>query len=57
MSFRKYQLKIINNNIFILLTLALLLSSFFVNCDLILRSPKDLKAQFISKNILYILFV
>lgn len=57
MSFRKHQFKKINNNIFILLTLALLLSSFFVKCDLILRSPKDLQSQFISKNTFYILFI
>ena len=50
MNFDKYALTQ-KNNIFILIFLFLILSSYLVKCDLILRSPKDLQSQFISKKI------
>ena len=38
-----------SNNINNLFILSLLLLLYYVKCDLLLRSPKDLQSQFISK--------
>ena len=39
------------NYLFNSIIISLILSLDLINCDLILRSPKDLQSQFISKKI------